>query len=47
MVEEIKFYIKKLIQRFQCTMIHGSKDEVVPKVIQKKFLKFLIKQKKN
>ena len=47
MVEKIKFYIKKLIQKFSVTMIHGSKDEVVPQNYSKKVLKIFNKAKKK
>ena len=39
MVEKIKFYIKKLILKFlNVTLLHGSKDNVVPlSIYLKKF----------
>ena len=42
-----KILNKKIKSIINVTMIHGSKDEVVPKVILEKFLKIFTKAKKK
>ena len=38
MEEKIKFYLKKIRSRIKVTMVHGSKDEVVPVSFSRKVL---------
>ena len=47
MVKKNKVLNKKILSKIKVTMIHGSKDEVVPTVYSKKVLKLFPNAKKK